>query len=120
MKWIFVFIGSGIGGCLRLLVSESINLLPQMRFPLATFLANLLACLLMSVILALWQRQMGIDDKWKLFFTVGVCGGFSTFSTFSNETLQLIAGKEYSLAFLYVMMSLGTCLFVLWLGTSKH
>jgi CrcB protein len=110
MKSLFlVFAGGGIGSILRYLLGKWINSLLQHPFPVATLVINVLACLLLGFVVGLADHRQMISPATRLFWTVGVCGGFSTFSTFSNETLYLIQnGFTLSLLF-YVSLSLLVC-----------
>jgi len=107
MNFLAVFIGGGLGSVLRyalsLLIPASSN-----GFPLATFLANVLA----SVILVLavkWSLSTAPDSRMVLLVTTGFCGGFSTFSTFSLENIQLISEGFIGVALLNVLLSLAVC-----------
>jgi fluoride exporter len=77
-------------------------------FPVATLCANLCACLLLGGVAAGAARGY-IAEPLRLFIVVGVCGGFSTFSTFSFETLQLLQNGRYLLAVSYAVGSVICC-----------
>jgi fluoride exporter len=106
MSAILVFFGGGIGSLLRYGIS---NLFPYSSgFPWATFISNILACLLMGFIINWIDRTFSStfdvnNLKWLLL--TGICGGFSTFSTFSNESLQLIKQQQWALAITYILTS---------------
>jgi CrcB protein len=106
MSAILVFFGGGIGSLLRYGIS---NLFPYSSgFPWATFISNILACLLMGFIINWIDRTFSStfdvnNLKWLLL--TGICGGFSTFSTFSNESLQLIKQNQWALAITYILTS---------------
>lgn len=106
MKWILVFIGSGLGGCLRLLTSELASRNLGLVYPFGTFFSNLVACFLLGIVLGLFAGVSVLDERLRWLLAVGICGGYSTFSTFSNETLQLLSTQKYSEAILYVALSL--------------
>jgi fluoride exporter len=78
-------------------------------FPVATLCANVLACAVLSFAVVHFTKG-NISDEMRLFVTVGFCGGLSTFSTFSNETLQLLQTQRYGLAALYITCSVVVCL----------
>lgn len=115
MKWILVFFGSGIGGCLRLFVGELARRYFSVNYPLGTFLANVAACLLLGIFIGFADSKL-LDDRTRLFLTVGLCGGFSTFSTFSYETVALFTENKIVEASTYVAASLITCVLAIIFG----
>lgn len=116
MKWFLVFIGSGIGGCLRLLTVDIVRKFYNTGYPTGTLLANIIACLLLGLIIGLADSKV-LDDKMKLLLTVGLCGGYSTFSTFSYETVYLFSNQKVLEGSLYVAASIITCILAILLGT---
>jgi fluoride exporter len=116
MKWILVFIGSGLGGCLRLFTLEITRRYYTATFPLGTLLANVTACLLLGLIIGLADSRI-LDEKTKLLLTIGLCGGFSTFSTFSYETVYLFSNQKVVEGTLYILASIGTCIGAILLGS---
>ena len=107
-----VALGGALGACGRYAVS----LLPWTdRFPLATLLTNLLGALLIGFVAGL-SGQGRLSKQWTLFWKTGVCGGFTTFSTFSLESLTLLEKGRYALGGLYMVLSAGLCLIGVFLG----
>ena len=81
--------GSFIGGIVRYLVSLAMKSISK-GFPWATLLVNLLGCLIIGLLWGFLSRNAYESTSWGLFLTVGLCGGFTTFSTFSKEALTML------------------------------
>lgn len=101
---ILVFIGGGFGSLLRYLLSLWIPW-NETSIPWATFLANFFACMLIGVLWMLGTRNI-LDAHLRLLLITGFCGGFSTFSTFSNEIFLLGEESRWMVAGTYVVGSL--------------
>lgn len=86
---LFVALGGAIGSVARYLVSKMVNESFSSSFPLATMLVNIAGCVLIGVFLAISER-FSLGEGSRLLLTVGLCGGFTTFSTFMNENLLLL------------------------------
>ena len=81
--------GSFIGGIARYLVSLAMKGISK-GFPWATVLVNLIGCLIIGLLWGFLSRNAPESTSWGLFLTVGLCGGFTTFSTFSKEALTML------------------------------
>ena len=81
--------GSFIGGAARYLVSLAIKNVSK-GFPWATLAVNLIGCFLIGLLWGHFTRSASENNNWALFLTVGLCGGFTTFSTFSKEALMML------------------------------
>lgn len=102
---LIVGIGSFLGGVLRYLISIVMKNYCSQGFPWATLMVNLLGCLLIGLLFGLFNRYSSINNVWCLLFTTGLCGGFTTFSTFANEGLQMLSsGNVWNFIF-YVSAS---------------
>lgn len=114
MSIVYVFLGGGLGAVCRFGMAR---LIPATNhgFPWATFITNVLSCVLLGYLLGL-TLQKGMDSKYQLLLMTGFCGGFSTFSSYSAETYKLLEQQQYSMALLYVTFSIIVCLVSLWLG----
>jgi CrcB protein len=102
---LIVGIGSFLGGMLRYLISLLMKNFCGQGFPWATLLVNLIGCFLIGLIFGLFSRFNGVNSLWCLLLTTGFCGGFTTFSSFANEGLQLLSsGNVWGFVF-YVSAS---------------
>ncbi|MCS6809173.1 MAG: fluoride efflux transporter CrcB [Bacteroidota bacterium] len=112
---LIVFIGGGIGSVLRFTASLYITLyLAETRLaghlPVATLSVNVLGSLLIGVVVALAGEHLALlSPSARLLLAVGFCGGFTTFSTFSLETLSLVQTGRLALAVTYVLLSIIFC-----------
>lgn len=103
MKWIYVFLGGGLGSVCRFALSGLFASAASL-FPWATLAANALAAALIG-----WLFASGVKSENELYWqlaAVGFCGGLSTFSTFSLETIQLMRSGNQALAWLYIALSI--------------
>lgn len=113
---IYIFIGSGLGGIIRFGLGKWISSIHSTNFPLGTFIVNILACFIVGFVIGLADSKQIISASAKMFWVVGFCGGFSTFSTFSNETLNLLQTGNHTTSFLYIALSVIVCLTFTFLG----
>ena len=115
MKILLVAIGSGLGGVLRYLVPCWIG--AAKGFPWATLTVNVVGSLLVGLLSGLLARHGGSSaESIRAFAVVGFCGGFTTFSTFSNETFRLIESSHWPSAVAYVSLSILAGLTAVFLG----
>ena len=100
IQCIFVGIGGFIGAVCRYLMGF-LPLGSEMAFPIKTFMVNLLGAFLIGLIAAFAVKYNASNSNWVLMLKVGVCGGFTTFSTFCNENLSLMRGGHAFATLLY-------------------
>ena len=92
-SFLLVFLGGGLGSALRYLVASAMNQYSKI-LPFGTFTVNIIGCLLIGMILGYTQRENTLTSNQTLLLATGFCGGFTTFSAFANENLELIKNGE--------------------------
>lgn len=105
----YIFIGGGVGSVLRYLAQISINeRMSGIGFPFSwgTFIVNIAGSLLIGLFYSVSERW-NLSMEMRLFLTTGLCGGFTTFSTFSNDGLSLLRGEFYGTFLFYALLSIG-------------
>lgn len=116
---IAVFLGSGIGGVLRFLISNiTIKWFQETRFPIGTVFVNSLGSLVLGLLIGYFSSKINIDDSSKLFFTVGLCGGFTTFSTMMGDGVRLLQNSMLLSGICYLIGSVVLGLFLFYIGYS--
>jgi CrcB protein len=100
-RYLLVMLGGAIGAMLRYGLGAWVQGLSGPGFPWSTFLINISGSFLIGVVLR-QSLDGALSPEWRLFLAVGVLGGYTTFSTFSWETLTLVQQGEWLKAFLYV------------------
>jgi len=113
-----IIIGSGgfLGSIGRFLLSRFVQINWPYYFPWGTLMVNVSGCLLIGILFGLSERSVAISGDWKAFLAIGFCGGFTTFSTFSQESLTLFRDSAYLLFFSYIGLSVVLCLSATLLG----
>jgi CrcB protein len=102
---ILVGMGSLLGGIFRFLVGNFFAQKFFTAFPLGTLAVNLIGCFLIGICFGLSERGNVLSPEWRIFLTTGFCGGFTTFSTFSYESIRLIEDGELLFVLLNVAIS---------------
>lgn len=99
----------GLGGFIGVLLRYFIGLLPiksSFVFPIKTFLINVLGCFVIGLISALVLKQTLNNENLEAFLKIGLCGGFTTFSTFAFESGELIKNGSIFIALIYIILSI--------------
>lgn len=113
---LLIFTGGGLGSLARYGLSRLINSLSVSHFPFGTFFVNIIGCFLIGFIIFYTERYGEQADTWRLFLATGLCGGFTTFSTFSLENTQLLSDQRILFFFLYAAGSVILGLAATYLG----
>jgi len=119
MKTAFIiFAGSGLGGVLRYLVQKVFVDMGYTSFPAGTFVVNIVGCFLIGLFTALAEKNNLLTPEWRLALTTGFCGGFTTFSTFANENMNLLRNGDYFYFGIYIVLSIALGIAGVLLGSS--
>jgi CrcB protein len=103
-----IFLGGGVGSVLRNVVGQYVQGQLQSGFPFGTLVVNLAGCTLIGLLSRLFMHAQ-TDQLWRAALIVGFCGGFTTFSTFTNEVAGFAMGGLYGRAALYIGISVVSC-----------
>ncbi len=103
---IFAGIGGFLGTILRFIISRYFQVYTYSSFPWGTFWINIIGSLLIGILYGIFEKGDFIAPEWRIFLTVGFCGGFTTFSTFSNEGFLLLQNREFFQLAVYAGLSL--------------
>jgi len=115
MIFLLIAVGGAAGSLLRYLIGGAVQRMSAGGFPVGTMFVNVSGCFLIGILLRQFLN-MQVSPEMRALLIVGFCGGFTTFSTFSAETLGLIEGGEYGRATSYVILSLVLCLAATFMG----
>ncbi|MFA5302568.1 MAG: fluoride efflux transporter CrcB [Bacteroidales bacterium] len=106
-----------MGGAIRYLLFLIIDQTgKQFSFPLKTFLVNIIGCFALGLFYGMADRVQFTDNQVILFLTIGLCGGFTTFSAFSHDNMELLKNGNFLLALFYVLITVLLSFVALYLG----
>jgi CrcB protein len=117
-NYLIVFIGGGIGAGLRYWLTGIIPRYAGTDFPYGIFAVNIIGCFFIGVIMSSMEERFLISPALRVFLTIGILGGFTTFSTFSYETISLLRDAELLKASVYIIGSVVLCLFGTYAGST--
>lgn len=111
---VYIFLGGGFGSVMRFLISNYTQKLWNVNaFPMGTFVVNMTGCFLIGLLTAYFIK---IDNSLKYLLITGVCGGYTTFSTFSAENFSLWQNGNYNILIFYALLSLILGLLMVFVG----
>ena len=113
MEFVVVALGGAVGAMGR----YAISLIPvKTSFPILTLVTNTLGAVLIGFIVGLVSQREAVSPKTVLFWKTGICGGFTTFSTFSMEAVSLLEQKHFFGGCMYIVLSVAFCMFGILIG----
>ncbi len=116
--WLAVAAGGALGSLARFWLAAIMTMLTGPRFPWGTLLINVLGSFIIGLVAGLTAvpARIGMHPDVRVFLMVGICGGFTTFSAFSLQTLELLQSGEVASALGYMSGSVLFCLIAVWAG----
>lgn len=115
-NYLVVFLGAGLGGIIRYWCSDFIYKIFPSNFPYGTLFVNVLGSFLIGIFMYYLDANELIDVRTRIFLTTGICGGLTTFSTFSFETINLLKEREFLFAGFNIISNVLITLLVLFLA----
>jgi CrcB protein len=102
---LLIGLGGGIGSIGRYLIGGYISRHLATTFPAGTFIVNITGCFIIGLLYGLASRHAWLTLEWRLFLITGICGGYTTFSSFSFESIELFRHGNYLYFLMYVLFS---------------
>jgi len=106
---LLVFLGGGLGSIARYGISEIVKNNFKSNFPIATLLSNVISCAILALVIGIFAQKIGNNAALKTLIVIGFCGGFSTFSSFSYETVELMRSGNLMIAVANILISVTVC-----------
>ena len=107
---LLVFLGGGLGSIVRFGIYEFVRSNFKTVFPVATLCSNIISCIVLGLVVGIFNEKIGSNPTLRILFIAGFCGGFSTFSSFSFETVELIRSGNTMIAIANVLISVIVCI----------
>jgi len=116
MNLLLVFVGGGLGAVVRYLLQGFVYRFAGTDFPYGTIIVNILGCFTIGLLMSSMEERFLATPALRLFLTIGILGGFTTFSSFSYETMALLREGDFLAGGINVIASVVVCLGATWLG----
>ena len=113
---VLVFVGGGIGATFRYWLQGAVYRFMGTEFPYGTLLVNVLGCLAIGLFMAIFEERFAVNPALRLFLTIGILGGFTTYSSFSYETISMLREGSYLSGTANVVYTTLNCLGATWVG----
>lgn len=113
---LLIFVGGGLGSLLRYVMSGLVYRLTSLGFPYGTVVVNVTGCFAIGFLMTAMAARFDDSPALKVFLTIGLLGGFTTYSSFSYETIALIQEAKPAAAVMNIGITLTGCLAGTWLG----
>jgi len=109
LNYIFISVGAALGGASRYWLSNAVYKFFPVTFPYGTLAVNVIGSFILGLIIFVFDEKELLNNHLKIFLTIGFCGGFTTFSTFSLESFNLLRDSQYFLAALNIFLNILFC-----------
>ena len=116
MNILLVFVGGGLGAVARYLLQGFVYRITGAGFPYGTIVVNVVGCFVIGLLMSSMEERFMATPSLRIFLTIGILGGFTTFSSFSYETMALVREGDLIAGGINVVASLAICLGATWLG----
>lgn len=116
MNSFLVFLGGGIGATARYGLQGVVYRITGAAFPYGTLVVNVMGSFLIGFLMSFFEERFIVNPSLRIFLTIGILGGFTTFSSFSYETIAMLRDGSYAAAVGNITLSILLCLGATWLG----
>ena len=116
LRTALIAVGGATGSVLRYWMSNGIHQFMNGNFPYGTMAVNILGSLIIGALYVLLYERLDVSPEWRALLIIGLLGGFTTFSSFSIETMNLIEAGETVKAGINILLSVSLCISACWVG----